>query len=369
MDWHVVTSSKGGSGKTLVALMLSGSVLTAFPNRPPNDNTRDIVLVIDFNANNTNLRRILACRNYAILRQTKIGGFIFQSVNDSPYVICWKTEACNEIKQEEFFQLIFNIYCSMKKKIEEWLHGIFGGTFRIQTVIIDTNPHFSNLFSLDKKTKRLDFGGLSDYFVDRNDRVADRMFIWFIWDFNQLFIIHNYLEDVRVGRGELRANDNVDAELVYKMGQEIDRIFNDGIQFQFVHVFSPILVEGEVGLLGALIGRQCPLRRLADLDSNHVNCTWVGFVQSLENALKRTGGKRDNELPLQHIERFLNSYIEVITEQKRPKNVIPLLFEVIFRGYTNRENNDDFLQKIQPYAAYGIFADSFRSLCNRLPLN
>lgn len=190
ITWHITTSNKGGVGKTLLSMMLltnySSDIATVLnPNIPVK-----LPLVIDLNGVNTDLRRLLVTKNnleldekynplYITLNDEKLC-IVRVNQQDHPFFLGWLVDdPFRMLNTQSFFKLLAVIKKEGIKKIKNEFN------IDVDTVIIDTNYHFCNIFS-DKDSDYLTpiadkDKTLKDFLWDR-----DQFFIWFIWVYGQI---------------------------------------------------------------------------------------------------------------------------------------------------------------------------------------
>ena len=187
MNWHVITSSKGGIGKTLLALLLLAHHLEDDAKTQSGS-----TLVVDLNGMNADSAAIL-------LYQAKIGEsvfcplkkydgnadvgrqFIFQKTfsrtgNQShDYVVAYPRNPYELYDHKRFADLLYTIKMSAmeiadKLDIEPLEH-----------VIIDTNYHFCNIFGQQGEHYKT----YEQLF--KNDNIV----VWFLWVYRQLDKLFN----------------------------------------------------------------------------------------------------------------------------------------------------------------------------------
>jgi len=177
MEWHIITGSKGGVGKTLLALLLSAHALK--------ENSGSL-LVLDLNSMNADFSRLL-------FYQKEVGEPISISIpaqeRKNEQIVLQKTFSLNE-KNIPYDYVVgwplnpFRMYePSLFAKL---LSTIKNATADIQerldlppldTVIIDTNYHFCNIFSeQDINYHEYTEGALQ----------GESITIWFLWVYRQL---------------------------------------------------------------------------------------------------------------------------------------------------------------------------------------
>jgi hypothetical protein len=213
MDWHIVTSSKGGVGKTLIALML----LTYYRGRGD-------VLLIDLNSVNADLRRLTAASSSdeaepMELQLGQVGNFYLEKLPKLGYTIGWATNAFKHLDSKDFHELLIELSTEGKSAIEKHLQ------IDINTIIIDTNHHFCNLFSAQDEA----------YADDFFKKESENLFIWFIWVHRQ---INNLIE---MGDADNPVNPHhIDARMVSELAFKIEaNVKNRKLgNSPFIHVFN-----------------------------------------------------------------------------------------------------------------------------------
>jgi MinD-like ATPase involved in chromosome partitioning or flagellar assembly len=130
MNWHIITSSKGGVGKTLVSLMLLNSSCDAYLKRENNS----YELAFDLNGMNADLRRMVATRSPVNANRltSKDRRFHFEINRGRQYIVGWPLNSFRILTPESFFDLISKIDKSLKEELQQHFNC------NIQTVIIDT---------------------------------------------------------------------------------------------------------------------------------------------------------------------------------------------------------------------------------------
>jgi hypothetical protein len=171
MNWHIITGSKGGVGKTLLALLLSTHSL---------DNEESI-LVFDLNSMNADFSRLLIYdkkqgegifipleHEQLVLQKT----FSLHGGRPDYYVVGWPQNPFKNSNPTHFAYLLSHLKKSAPQ-IEKSLD-----IPPLQTIIIDTNYHFCNIFAEQDGIEYDEYkkGILKD----------DNFNIWFLWVYRQL---------------------------------------------------------------------------------------------------------------------------------------------------------------------------------------
>jgi tetratricopeptide (TPR) repeat protein len=225
IDWHIITSSKEGIGQTL----LTSLVLTHNLEYNRNANT---TLVIDLNKVNTDISKLLFFQKeigepVAIslpILKGKTEQIILQktfSTNQNTgiqdyYVVGWISNPFRMYDSSQFTQLLSTIKTQATLLIEGQLN-----LPPLQTVIIDTNCHFCNIFS-----------ELDIQYIDYTEGVLhrDSITIWFMWCYRQL---ENLIR--------LQYND---ATIIKLTAAAIERNIKSSLcqTTPFMHVFLPEVI-------------------------------------------------------------------------------------------------------------------------------
>jgi len=246
MNWHVITSSKGGIGKTLLSLLLLAHHLEDDEKKQQGS-----TLVVDLNGMNADSAAIL-------LYQAKIGDSIFcplkkyngnEGVNIGRQLIFQKTFSLSGNKSCDY------VVAYPRNPYEPYDHNLFADLLYtikmsameiadkldiepLEHVIIDTNYHFCNIFGQQGehyKTYDQEF---------KNDNIV----VWFLWVYRQL---------------DKLFNSNEHEVTVFKLtARAIEDFFKSNTNpAPLMHVFNPgALVssppdEVNKGVLDGMVGR------------------------------------------------------------------------------------------------------------------
>jgi hypothetical protein len=353
MNWHIVTSSKGGVGKTLVSTML---LMSSCERRCNNEHC---VLAIDLNGMNADLRRMVASGRAGFgdnQLSSSDGQFHFEAVLDRHYIIGWPKNAFKMFTPETFFNTLLQIHHQGKEEIENKFQCT------ISTVIIDTNYHFCNLFPesiLEQKTGNNEILALFNT-TDEN------FFIWFIWVYRQLSNLFSFCDAQDLQNRQDAYH--VDARAVLDGGINIDQMRQmNSLGSPFVHVFSPNSV-GHVSdnkLITLLTGwRNNPLEQLAELEKVQ-SSRFAHFITRIRDAKRKVGARKleERETTHEYFVKILNEYVSIVNENLKgcPKNVIPVLFEPSLLGYTESEN-PELVNQIVRLPVYDSFKKAYNAL-------
>jgi len=234
MDWHIVTSSKGGVGKTLLSILLW--VANLKKNKK--------VLLVELNGMNPDLYRLLAftTKTHSNMKDIKpdnfrFGNYSFQSLEveleSDSYVIVWPTSPYDMLsKPEDFLGFLNTIY-------QRIIDNEFHNDFKPNTVIVDTNFHFGNIFSSNSKEYKLEI------FQDQQQN----FYIWFLWVFKQLYSLMNI--DVKTKeRFDDNANFNLGKDTltgiatILEAKESNNKTFPCHLGSPIIHVFNtPTLIK------------------------------------------------------------------------------------------------------------------------------
>ncbi len=358
MEWHIVTGSKGGVGKTLLTLMIlarhlareQSSALALDFNAMNADASailldsrrRDRTIIIDHDAaKNTELfgaDKIVVQKTFTSLRRTL-------RTERKNYAIGWPSNQFSLYPPTLFADLLCTIKDSTKR-IEEKLK-----LPELGSVIIDTNYHFCNIFSHDEKyyesyKKMLDDG--------------DSITVWFMWVYRQL-------------ENLLKPGSEGDAKIVFATASAIEEHFMQNNSAPFQHVFSPVaLISSELektqdssAIFKFLNAKKRDeknisineLEKMAKLPKGDYIYfqDWVEELEVARNDLL-SGGHDDIH------SFFLDMLINAIPqgsekEETRPMNVIPLAFYHADLQYYTDSINSDPVSNMKNFDIYKNFLD------------
>ncbi len=343
MNWHIITSSKGGVGKTLVSLMLLNSSCTSYRKKAENS----FVLVLDLNGMNADLRRIVATKEANRNNQftSTDGDFHFEIVRDRHYLVGWPMNSFRILTPENFFNLISKIH----KQLKEELQGRFNNCV-IQTVIIDTSYHYCNLFP-----RGLNLSPILELFATEEEQ----LFIWFIWVYRQLSNLFEFFDNIQSD-----SPYDADAREVQDVGANIDSSSLGKNRSPFVHVFSPNSV-GQVSnnIMLNLFGEGNPLKKLVGFDKKKPS-GFVDFISRHLRTAKRQVSPRQKEEEVQaYFIRILQQYVSIVKQETDgcPRNVVPVLFQSELLGYTESEKAG-LMNRIMDFEVYKSFEKSYHAL-------
>lgn len=365
MEWHIITSSKGGVGKTLLTLLLTAYHIEL--EKTP--------LVIDLNAMNADSGALLVegvskvKSDYASeiniphqrasdeTEQSGADNIIIQRTNSfyrekpTPYAVGWPSNPYGLYKP--------SLFADFLSTIKENLHRIHNEMgLEIKTVIIDTNYHFCNIFSQHEH-----------YYQDGYQRLQDdKITCWFLWVYRQL---------------ENMFGQKVGYDNIYDSAMMMEQYFKrDDNHAPLMHVITPVsLISSQVvapkeettekwPILSLLFtsekkgkteeqhNRELVVKGLDKIEQvpkgNYKN--FVAWMQDLEiarnNVLDSDRNKQDGENG-EKMEGgvFLRTLISAL-EKERPMNVIPLWdYHPDLQRYTDKYAKDP-LQHLMNYNIY-----------------
>ena len=361
LEWNIVTASKGGVGKTMLTLLL------LIRNLELGKST----LVIDLNAMNTDSSAILLEdrrpdqrimiehetaneKDSALVEQMGANQIIVQKTFSSleqnqqrnDYAVGWPSNPYGLYKPSLFADFL----CTIKKNADRIRTEL--DMPALQSVIIDTNYHFCNIFSNDEK-----------YYKEYQEGILknDGIKVWFLWVYRQLDNL-------------IKANEEGDAKAVYAtvgaMEAYLKRTDNPT---PFMHVFTPVALvsskKDESAGAGAALIKLINAIRSEDDDTiqgleeverlpkgNPIRFRdWVDRLETARLNLQRQGNKDPHSL-------FLNMLIDASQVQnrennfERPQNVIPLsVYHAALQYYTDRTTNDP-ISELKEFSLYKKFA-------------
>ncbi len=358
MEWHIITGSKGGVGKTLLALLLSAYHL---------DKKMGSTLVIDLNSMNADFSRLL---------------FYQKEVGDSISISIPTQTRKNE-------QLIFQKTFSLDQKGEPYYYGVGWplNPFRmydptlfatllatikksapliakhldippLETVIIDTNYHFCNIFS----EQDIHYNEYTD-----GELKGESFTLWFMWVYRQL---ENLIR--------LKYND---ATVIKLTAAAIERNLTNSRcrNTPFMHVFGPATLvsskpQDSEHSIGSIIARKIyqaitqnkdvHIEELEELESlktgNCINFSdWLKRLDVAHIKAEKNGDPRHH---------FLDILIKATrahtnndsTAEERPLNVVPLsVYHNDLQYYTDG-NYRDVISELKNFDIYDNFCTLIR---------
>jgi hypothetical protein len=358
MEWHIVTGSKGGVGKTLLTLMILARHLAR---------EQSSALAMDFNAMNADASAILLDnrrRDQTIIieqdaaKETELFGadkLVVQKTYTSlkktskaerkNYAIGWPSNQFSLYPPTLFADLLCTIKDSTTR-IEEKLQ-----LPELGSVIIDTNYHFCNIFSNDER-----YYETYQKILDQGDSIT----VWFMWVYRQL---ENLLKPGLEG----------DAKIVYATAAAIEEQFKQNNATPFMHVFSPIaLISSELektqdssAIFRFLNAKKRDEKNISINELERMAKLPKGDYIYFQDWVEQLEVVRDDLLSQGHDDIhsfFLDMLINAIPqgsekEETRPMNVIPLAFyHANLQYYTDRVNPDP-VSNMKTFDIYKNFLD------------
>jgi len=361
LEWNIVTASKGGVGKTMLTLLL------LIRNLELGKST----LVIDLNAMNTDSSAILLEdrrpdqrimiehetaneKDSALVEQMGANQIIVQKTFSSleqnqqrnDYAVGWPSNPYGLYKPSLFADFL----CTIKKNADRIRTEL--DMPALQSVIIDTNYHFCNIFSNDEK-----------YYKEYQEGILknDSIKVWFLWVYRQLDNL-------------IKANEEGDARAVHATAATMEACLKRADNSTpFMHVFTPVAL---VSSTNEKASPGAALFKLINAIRNEEDDTIQGleeierlpkgnpirfkdWVKRLETARLNLRGKNKNKNDPHSL--FLNMLIDASQVQnrddkpERPQNVIPLsVYHTKLQYYTDRYANDS-VSEIKGYSLYKKF--------------
>jgi hypothetical protein len=359
IDWHIITSSKGGIGQTLLALLLLAHNLEYKGNAS--------TLVIDLNKVNTEFSRLLFYRK-------EVGETIAIATPEGKQIVLQKTFSLGE--EESVYYVVgwplnpFRIYdpllfanllASIKnsaKIIEEKLD-----IPPLKTVVIDTGYHFCNIFS-EQDTQYSEYTEGALY--------GDSITLWFMWVYRQL-------------ENLIRVKYN-DATVLKLTAAAIERNLKSNLcrTTPFMHVFGAealissqqfqqpqkLQTKPEDGIWSfiAWIFKKyrkifyIPLKELEVLENLPIGNgigfdDWLKRLDSAHTAAEKRGDPRRHFLDL-----LTKAMMDNPSGQIRPKNVIPLSIYHEGLQYYSDDNSIDIIGDLRHFYIYKNFSKLMKAL-------
>jgi len=364
MNWHVITSSKGGIGKTLFALLLLAHHL-----EDEEKNQQASTLVVDLNGMNADSAAIL-------LYQARIGDSIFcplkkyegnQGANLERQLIFQKT--FSRISNNQSRDYVVAYPCN---PYESYDHNLFADLLYtikmsameiadkldidpLEHVIIDTNYHFCNIFGQQGEHYKI----YEQLF--KNDNIV----VWFLWVYRQL---------------DKLLNSNEHEVTVFKLtARAIEDFFKSHTNpAPLMHVFNPGAVissppdEVNRGVLDAIVGgffdfiaagkqRDYSFDELEDSINQLPTGDSINF-RDLNKILTMAypRDERFNGDPFFLLLDILLGVIQIWNQEnslskERPMNIIPLsVYQYGLQYYTDKKRKDP-VSRIKEFNIYTNF--------------
>jgi len=346
MEWHIITGSKGGVGKTLQSLLLSSYYIQQ----------KKSILVLDLNSMNVDFSRLL-------FYQKEKGAAKFIPIpmesGQSERLALQKTYTLNQ-DGHKYEYIVgsplnpFHVYDHSRfKSLLAAIKNInITKLFNLQpldAVIIDTNYHFCNIFHEQD-------GEYEEY---KNELKHESITIWFMWVYRQLENLIRLKYD--------------DADVIINTAAAIERNIKSNLtpNSPFMHVFGPATLvssqtDKKTGIASALASKIYEamtkntdihldeLRKIEQLSVGH-SITFNDWLEKLDVAHIAAPKNSD---PRHHFLDILIKATEAFAtdhDGQRPTNIIPLsVFHQGLRYYTDG-NYLDILAELQEFDIYDNF--------------
>jgi len=358
MEWHIVNSSKGGVGKTLLTLLLLAYYLKETINEG--------ILVLDLNAMNTDLAAMLLhgntfaekitqirlepsekCRNNCGVQSDRIIALQKCSSEYNDFVVGWTTNPFLLYEHDNFAGLLSRIR-KYARNISEEL------TIKpLKHVIIDTNHHFCSLFPPQDEH-------YNGYHQEGGD---DHFNIWFLWVYRQL--------------KKLLEKRDTEITTIIQTAGAIERLFRrEGEMGPIIHTYAPLGLLPTEAKKGGLFGwgkENLPdknqdysipeLEKLENLEKIGEYLKFNQWITKLQRAQQNVlyqieRGSLNIEIEDTHriFSAMLNNAIRgVVQDDSLPINIFPLsLYQPALEGYTDRER-PDIIAKLRELETYKRF--------------
>ncbi|EDN68263.1 hypothetical protein BGP_1999 [Beggiatoa sp. PS] len=301
MDWHIITASKGGVGKTLLSLML----LTYFHK----DNDKSI-FAIDLNGTNSDFRKLCCVEKDELFepksitlssgRSLDLACYPVKLDQQTQYVVGWPSNPYKMLCSASDF---FDFLGALKEVTFQ-----FSENFEPNTIIIDTNFHFGNIFSSEPQIYE------DSNIFNQINKTNDNFFIWFLWTNRQLTNL-------------ISSNNNArkESDILFKTVNHIEEfVKNTNNISSFVHVFNAFNLgnPNSKSLWEQTLNRNrniiifSELKRLLNQHSKEV----IRF-QTLYNRLKKLAGTSYQPTEQGLLLKILDKYAQI---HKCSRNMIPL---------------------------------------------
>lgn len=357
VEWNIITGSKGGVGKTMLTLLL------LIRNLELGKST----LVIDLNAMNTDSSAILledrrrdqriviehkTANDSALVEQLGANQIIVQKTfsllernhERSPYLVGWPSNPFGLYKPSLFADFLATI----KKNADRFKNEL--EMPNLESVIIDSNYHFCNIFSTDE-----------EYYKEYQEGILknDNIKVWFLWVYRQLDNL-------------IKANAEGDARAVYATASAMEAYLQRADNpTPFMHVFTPVALvssqKHENGGAGAALfqlinairnEKDDTIQGLEEIENlakgNSIRFRdWVDRLDTARINLQRQGHNDPHSLFLHMLINACKVHRE--NHLERPQNVIPLsVYHAALQYYTDKSVADP-VSEIKTFNLYKKF--------------
>jgi hypothetical protein len=355
LEWNIITGSKGGVGKTMLTLLL------LIRNLELGKST----LVIDLNAMNTDSSAILLeerrrDRRIVIVHETATDSALVEQGGANQIIVQRTFSSLRQNQQRDYYavgwpsnpfglykpSLFADFLCTIKNNADRIRTEL--GMPALESVIIDTNYHFCNIFSNDEEYYKEYQKGIL-----KNDSIK----VWFLWVYRQLDNL-------------IKTNEEDDARAVFATAGAMEAHLKGADNpTPFMHVFTPVALvsskkEAGTGALFKLINairheEDDTIQGLEEVErlpkGNPIRFRdWVDRLETARLNLQRQGHNDPHSL-------FLNMLINASQVQnrenhlERPQNVIPLsVYHAALQYYTDKSASDP-VSEIKEFSLYKKF--------------
>ncbi len=330
MEWHIVTASKGGVGKTLITLLL----LAYYLEEDPDTST----LVIDLNAMNTDTSAMLLTGRGGVRETTFVtlepskNVVELRSTANSQLIVAYPTDPFVFYGREQFAELITGI----REKADNKMTTKFNAKL-LRRVIIDTNYHFCNLFP----PREEDYDAPSWQQLQKSLK-EDELNVWFIWVYRQLKKI------ILGGTNE--------TEIVIETAKTLEKIFPPKAKKTgpLIHAYAPVGLlptDADISFFAKLFaGSRLPvfgedfsipeLKKLENMPEVGQYLRFPQWYRKLETAYLNVVDQNRTTDTHQLFAKVLYESIKN-DEDVLPINVFPIsLYEAALAGYTDKERQN-----------------------------
>jgi hypothetical protein len=348
ISWHITTSSKGGVGKTLLALLLTAFYTAG--NKSP--------LIIDLNGVNADLKQLLGRGDAEFSTETEEDELVIAKVKQQKshaYFLGWLTNPFIMYNAQSFFDFLLTVRDKYVQKIKREFNC------DIDTVIVDTNYHFCNIFSNND----------SDY-----DRFPfwekDSFFIYFIW-------VYRLIQNLGSESKKVIFQDAINNEIEIVEGTATtveqfvssQRFKNPNPVTPFIHVINPVLIQEASENSEAFLGwlRNIPLfntqnqqqtvrdipelKELEDIGPGLIGVEFRDIQEMMKNAQQEMTKSQQQNVGESDFLKMLQQLKENYGNADRPVNFFPISpYHEELRSYQNMSWE---LTKIRELRVYEVF--------------
>jgi hypothetical protein len=333
MEWHIITGSKGGVGKTLLSLLLLAYHLE--------EKVNEGILVLDLNAMNTDTAAMLLYGNMfcetldiELERSQRIIALQKATSQYNHFVVGWTANPFLLYEYDHFADLLSSI-----KQHAQTISERFE-IKPLKHVIIDTNYHFCNLFPpQDEQYEKYLKSGDDDHFN-----------IWFLWVYRQLTKL-------------LERKDN-ESDVFIKTVGAIERCLKPvrGKIGPLIHTYAALSLLPTEAKQGGFLGwgkENLPdrsqdysipalekLEHLEKIGKYLVLKEWISKLQEAKQSVLSDIEKSRLIIEREDTHRVFSAMLdraidEIAQDEFLPINVFPLsLYQPTLEGYTDRERAD-----------------------------